>query len=49
MVFANAPPQNLAAYIDARRRQTGACLACEHAVGCAGFYVFGGRGPRGRP
>jgi MoaA/NifB/PqqE/SkfB family radical SAM enzyme len=49
MVFADAPPQNLAAYLDARRRQTGVCLACEHAVGCAGFYVFGGRRPQRRP
>ena len=49
MVFADAPPQNLAAYLDARRRKAAACRSCEHAVGCAGFYVFGGRGPRGRP
>jgi len=43
MVFADAPPQNLAAYLDARRRHTGACLSCEHAVGCAGLYIFEGR------
>jgi MoaA/NifB/PqqE/SkfB family radical SAM enzyme len=43
MVFADAPPQNLAAYLDARRRKTGVCLACEHAAACAGFYVFGRR------
>jgi len=48
MVFVDAPPQNLAAYLDARRRKTGLCLACEHAVACAGFYVFGGRSARGQ-
>jgi hypothetical protein len=41
MVFVDDRPQNLAAYLDARRRQSKACLACEHAAGCAGLYVFG--------
>jgi MoaA/NifB/PqqE/SkfB family radical SAM enzyme len=48
MVFADAPPQNLAAYLDARRRHNGACRQCEHAVGCAGLYTFGGRGAKRR-
>lgn len=43
MVFVDAPPQNLAAYLDARRRKTDACLACDAAIACAGFYVFGER------
>ncbi|MFI5360697.1 MAG: radical SAM protein [Elusimicrobiota bacterium] len=49
MVFVDAPPQNLAAYLDVRRRKAGACLACEAAIGCAGFYVFGGGAPARHP
>lgn len=41
MAFVDASPRNLAAYLETKRRKTGACLACEYSVGCAGFYVFG--------
>jgi len=45
MVFVDSPPQNLASYLDGRRRKTAACRVCEYAVACAGFYVFGRRAP----
>lgn len=41
MVFADAAPQNLASYLDTRRRKTEACAGCEFSIGCAGFYAFG--------
>lgn len=40
MVFVDAAPENLASYLDAKRRKDERCLACEHSIGCAGFYVF---------
>lgn len=44
MVFVDSPPQNLAAYLDARRKKTPECDPCEFAVACAGHYVFEGAG-----
>ena len=47
MAFADAPPENLAAYLAAKRLKTEACQGCEFSIGCAGFYVFGeARPPR---
>lgn len=43
MVFVDAPPKNLAAYLDERRRTTNACRACEFSIGCSGFHIFPGR------
>ena len=43
MVFVDASPRNLAAYLDAKREKTAACRACEFSIGCSGFYVFEGR------
>jgi MoaA/NifB/PqqE/SkfB family radical SAM enzyme len=40
MVFVDAEPENLASYLDAKRRKDEDCLSCEHSIGCAGFYVF---------
>lgn len=42
MAFVDAPAQNLAEYLDARRVKTDACRSCEHSVGCAGRYAFEG-------
>ncbi|MBI5622771.1 MAG: radical SAM protein [Elusimicrobia bacterium] len=40
MAFVDAPPMNLARYLDGRRRRKAACRSCEFAAACAGFQDF---------
>ena len=44
MVFADAPPMNLAEYLDQRRSKGPECAGCRFSILCAGFYEFGAGG-----
>ncbi len=49
MVFVDAAPRNLAAYLDARRHKTDQCRGCEFDIGCGGFHVFNAEEDRTDP